>query len=72
MRSKTEDQPVPYEVIDYVVRLDDGRYQRKSTGAFMRLVIDADCPGCGWPERWCDGQQFGCAKCEYHSSERDQ
>lgn len=34
-------------------------------------VIDADCPGCGWPERNFDGRVFGCRKCDYTSRERN-
>lgn len=38
----------------------------------VRLCIDADCPQCGWGERWFepDRQLFGCAKCDYTSKER--
>lgn len=46
--------------------------------ATIRVCIDADCPGCGWPERWADAapdlseiKTFGCNKCEYRSQERD-
>lgn len=41
------------------------------TGQQYRLCIDADCPKCVWPERWFDGKQFGCNKCDYTSSERN-
>lgn len=36
-----------------------------------RLCIDEDCPGCGWPERWFDGDQFGCNKCSHRGEYRD-
>ncbi|WP_020673851.1 hypothetical protein [Amycolatopsis nigrescens] len=37
------------------------------------LCIDADCPACGWPERWLSmaTRLFGCPKCPYTSTERD-
>lgn len=47
----------------------------------LRFCIDADCPGCGFPERFLvreirpDGSpgaaMFGCSKCDYISQERD-
>lgn len=37
----------------------------------MRLAIDANCPGCGWLERWFNGDDFGCNKCDYISKERN-
>lgn len=37
----------------------------------LRLVIDADCPACGWPEWWFNGDDFGCNKCDYRSRERN-
>lgn len=45
----------------------------------VRVCIDADCPSCGWPERWADIAQFppmgpvtfGCNKCDYTSQERN-
>ena len=42
----------------------------------FRFAIDADCPACGWFERWAqhlvDGTVlFGCSKCSYTSAERD-
>lgn len=37
-----------------------------------RFCIDADCPCCGYPERWFDGEKFGCSRCTYVSQERDQ
>ncbi|OHU47161.1 hypothetical protein BKG82_26245 [Mycobacteroides chelonae] len=42
------------------------------TGERYKLAIDADCPGCGWPERNFDTQSklFGCRKCEYTSADR--
>jgi hypothetical protein len=38
----------------------------------LRLAIDADCPKCGWAERWFSPsrQLFGCSKCSYTSTER--
>lgn len=46
-----------------------------------RVCIDADCPDCGWPERWADldfsrpvGEEppiFGCSRCPYESKERN-
>ncbi|MDI5980105.1 hypothetical protein [Amycolatopsis magusensis] len=42
-------------------------------GRELLLCIDADCPGCGWAERWFSParQLFGCSKCAYTSRERD-
>lgn len=42
-------------------------------GDGIRIAIDADCPGCGWPERWFDTltRHFGCVKCSYTSDERN-
>lgn len=44
----------------------------------IRLCIDADCPQCGWWERWYEttnppapGGTFGCNKCDYTSKERN-
>lgn len=47
----------------------------------MRFAIDADCPSCGFPERYLirevlpDGKPgggfYGCNKCAYKSQERD-
>ncbi|MFD3748374.1 hypothetical protein [Nocardia sp. NPDC058633] len=44
----------------------------------VRVCIDVDCPGCGYPERWADAltdltriKVYGCLKCEYRSRERD-
>jgi hypothetical protein len=49
-----------------------GRMVREMYAATgMRLAIDANCPQCLWPERWFDGEQFGCNKCEYRSAERE-
>lgn len=45
------------------------RELHQATG--QRICIDADCPGCGWPERWFDGDVFGCRKCTYTSTLRD-
>lgn len=36
-----------------------------------RLAIDEDCPGCGWGERWFDGEKFGCNKCDHRGDFRD-
>lgn len=42
-------------------------------GSGLRIAVDADCPHCGWPERWLDTQtrKFGCIKCTYTSDERN-
>lgn len=42
------------------------------TGHPVVLAIDADCPSCGYPERWFDTatELFGCPKCTYTSRER--
>jgi hypothetical protein len=45
------------------------RTMYEATG--LRLAIDEDCPGCGWPERWFNGTVFGCNKCEYTGETRD-
>lgn len=39
----------------------------------LRIAIDADCPSCGFPERWLSPERsvFGCSKCGAESSERD-
>jgi hypothetical protein len=39
----------------------------------LRICIDADCPSCGWPERWFspDRRLFGCPKCDVTSRNRD-
>lgn len=42
----------------------------------VRVCIDADCPACGWPERWAllsgaAGPIFGCPKCDHTSERRD-
>lgn len=33
----------------------------------MRIVQDADCPECGWPETYAEGEErperLGCSKC---------
>lgn len=41
-------------------------------GDGLRVAVDADCPHCGWPERWFDTttRRFGCIKCPYTSDER--
>jgi hypothetical protein len=38
-----------------------------------RFAIDADCPCCGWPERYfaTATRKFGCIKCTYTSDERN-
>lgn len=36
-----------------------------------RIVIDADCPACHWPERNFNGDVFGCPKCPHTSERRD-
>ncbi len=43
------------------------------TGEPFKLAIDADCPGCGWPERNFDTTTnlFGCSKCKYTSANRN-
>lgn len=42
-------------------------------GENVRLCIDADCPNCGWAERWFDTETelFGCSKCDYTSQDRN-
>lgn len=39
----------------------------------LKICIDADCPSCGWCERWYspDRGLFGCSKCSYTSKERN-
>lgn len=39
----------------------------------LHICIDADCPACGWPERWFspDRSLFGCSKCSFTSTQRD-
>lgn len=40
----------------------------------LLIPVDANCPGCGWPERTYDvvSQTFGCAlSCGHESSDRD-
>lgn len=41
--------------------------------AELHICIDADCPACGWPERWFspDRSLFGCSKCSFTSTQRD-
>lgn len=41
-------------------------------GNDIRICIDADCPSCGWPERNFNGEVFGCRKCEYTSTSRNE
>jgi len=59
--------PIPTEALRSVESTDP------RTGAPIRLAIDADCPHCGWPERFFDTgtKTFGCRKCDYTSEERD-
>jgi hypothetical protein len=42
-------------------------------GNGLRMAIDANCPHCGWPERFYDTttRHFGCIKCTYVSDERN-
>lgn len=42
-------------------------------GDGLRIAVDADCPHCGWPERFYDTRtrKFGCIKCRYTSDERN-
>jgi ribosomal protein S27AE len=42
-------------------------------GDGLRVAIDADCPHCGWPERFFEtrSRRFGCIKCAYTSDERN-
>ncbi|NHF62267.1 hypothetical protein [Microcella pacifica] len=42
-------------------------------GDGLRVAIDADCPHCGWPERFFEtrSRRFGCIKCPYTSDERN-
>jgi len=42
-------------------------------GDGLRVAVDADCPYCGWPERWFDTltRRFGCVRCTYTSDERN-
>ncbi|PFG56939.1 hypothetical protein ATK36_0475 [Amycolatopsis sulphurea] len=44
----------------------------RGTGAEVVLCIDADCPGCGWPERTLTLPRgvFGCPKCTHTSTDR--
>ncbi|WP_280410653.1 hypothetical protein [Nocardia asiatica] len=44
----------------------------------LRICVDADCPACGWGERWADVttdlkliKEYGCNKCTYRSQHRD-
>lgn len=43
------------------------------TGDELHLCIDADCPACGWGDRWFSPARmvFGCPKCAYESEERN-
>lgn len=42
-------------------------------GDGLRVAVEADCPRCGWPERFYDTttRRFGCIKCSYASDERN-
>lgn len=42
-------------------------------GDGLRVAVDADCPHCGWPERYFDTttRRFGCLYCRYTSDERN-
>jgi hypothetical protein len=57
-----------------------GAHVRTKSGATLtRICIDEDCPNCDWPERWADldladakrPTLFGCNKCEYRSTYRN-
>ena len=44
----------------------------------IRVCIDADCPNCGYPERWADVtpdlriiHTYGCNQCTYRSNDRN-
>lgn len=68
------DAPVPdpsIKVLGHVDMTAPGKLKMIETGEPIRFCIDADCPNCDWPERWYDGEQFGCNKCEYRSAERN-
>ena len=42
-------------------------------GDGIRVAVDADCPACGWPERFFDtmSRRFGCIQCGHTSDERN-
>lgn len=44
------------------------------TGEELRICIDANCPACGWAERWFspDRGLFGCSKCSFTSMQRNE
>lgn len=66
--------PIPDKSIKILGHVDmsaSGKFKTIETGQAIRICIDADCPKCGWPERWYDGERFGCNKCEYRSAERN-
>lgn len=66
-----ENVPKP-KIID-TAEMVDGVLTYKSTGKPVRVCIDADCPQCGWVERWYDFglEKFGCNKCDYLSTDRE-
>lgn len=61
------------EAMDAALDNDRSKRTAKQQREAQRIVIDEDCPGCCWPERWFDVQRavFGCRKCRYESEYRD-
>ena len=59
-----------HETLDYA----DGQRRQPQAGmsAPHRIVIDEDCPNCGWAERWYMPETgvFGCNKCPWRGSTR--
>ncbi|MEU0465047.1 hypothetical protein ABZ215_13670 [Amycolatopsis sp. NPDC006131] len=55
--------------VEHALRVHAEYSQRRP----VLLVIDADCPNCGWGERTFDPERqlFGCSKCTYTSTERN-
>lgn len=73
-----EDVVVGAELRKALEDLDSHRQETKMTlnpvtGTELHICIDADCPSCGWAERWYspDRQVFGCSKCPYESEDRN-
>lgn len=61
-----DDEEIPAEplpIVGHPTLGGDGR----------RVPVDADCPACGWPERWQDTttRRFGCINCGYVSDVRN-
>jgi transposase len=62
------------EAEQLLVRLRNAiTYERGRVGHPLLIAIDADCPGCSWPERHLTPSTgvFGCSKCTYTSTERN-